>query len=71
MNQLKYGSGEAWNEDDVITEGITYWRPGSQDGDKYLISCTHGYLHNITQEVLNDYTYVGKYIGNEKLFECD
>lgn len=61
------------NEDSVIYNGKDYYRIywNSRQPQVEAISCTNGYLHNITQDDLNHFELIGTYEDYKHLFECD
>ena len=71
--------GEPLNQDDVIFNGVDYYRiyikkEPKSPADKpeiEAISCTNGYLHNIDQNVLGNFVRIGPFEKHRDLFECD
>jgi hypothetical protein len=56
---------------DVITDGKIIYSTSFGKGNDYLISCTHGYLLNITPELLSTFIRIGTFEECEGLLECD
>lgn len=66
-------NGTQIHEDDVITDGNAYYRIywNEKQPQVEAISCTHGYLHNLSQKDLAQFERIGSYAENEHLLECD
>lgn len=79
MSQAKFPegltdkNGTVIREDDAIYNGKDYYRIywNEKQPQVEAISCTNGYLHNITQEDLKQFERIGTYAENQHLFECD
>ena len=67
-NLIEVGTTEI--DDDVLYNGEHYYRIYfAEDGSVEMIG--YGYIHNVTQEILNEFIRIGKYKDNEKLLEVD
>lgn len=53
--------------------GIHYFNLGYNTNDNSLemIACTYGYVHNVTQEDIQDCVLIGPAIDNLHLLDCD
>lgn len=71
MIELKDKNGIQILHDDVVYDNKDYYRVCDKKNELYLLSCTNGYIHNITQEIMNDFLRIGTYLENKHLFECD
>ena len=65
--------GQLISEDDVLAGKETYWRIYKRKADNTIemISCTNGYMHDITQDKLKGFKKIGTFEEHQKLFECD
>lgn len=61
-----YGSLVGQEEKHYFNLGL---RPN--DGSIEMIACTHGYVHNVKQEDLVNFEFVGLTKNNLHLLECD
>lgn len=52
---------------DILFNGSDYYCIHMPD----MISCTKGYIHNVTQEILADFERVGSFEDFKHLLECD
>lgn len=49
-----------------------YWRFGiGFDGTHQLLSCTYGYVHNVSNGILSQMKYIGSLSEFSHLLECD
>ena len=70
---LKDKNGTPVNAFDVIWDGKDYYQTFWDDVRLRVdaISCTKGYIHDISNETLKGFERIGTYKGHEYLFECD
>ena len=71
----KYGTniqvGTKEIDDDVLFDGIDYFRIyTTPDGTIEMLGRT-GYIHNVTHEKLSKFERIGKYADQESLFVVD
>ena len=63
-------AGDENTDDDVLFDGENYWRIYvAKDGRLEMVG--YGYIHNVTQETVNDFLRIGKYADNEHLLIVD
>lgn len=72
LRMFKDKNGKEIPHDYVVSDGEHYSRMlyNTQNGT-YLLSCTNGYVHNLTQEIMSNYETICPFKGNEHLFDCD
>lgn len=69
-------NGLELNQDDILFNGNDYYRIYISKsipslGQVEMISCTKGYLHDIKQDDLKEFEYVGNIETHKHLLECD
>lgn len=65
-------NGKQIEDDDVLWDGKIHWSyTNRKEQGEYLISCEYGYLHELSQDLFNQMSYVGKHKDCLHLFECD
>jgi hypothetical protein len=66
-------NGAALAIDDVIYNSkdyyTIYWN--NRQNHAKAISCTNGYMNNITQKTLEAFERIGRFEDHERLFRCD
>ena len=67
-NQIEVGN--ATIDDDVLFDGTHYWRIyEAEDGSVEMVG--YGYIHNVTQDILDSFERIGKYEENKHLLLVD
>jgi hypothetical protein len=73
MEQFFDKNGTLVKEDDVVFNGKDYYRM-HYDYDKahqYILSCTKGYIDNLTQGTFKDFVVIGSFEDHQDKFGCD